>query len=262
MVTDLGTRRRRRRSTTQTARSRGRGRLFKTQDGVRTRGNPHDVGYCVLPAQDAWPAHEELRRAVTATGRPSLLRTVWRGMYRVRGMLSAGRLRSHDLRKTLWRYTSEKENLSRYVNERLAALHGKNISYAPLRAPVEKLVMAVRLLHSGAEPTKVYRGVSRDEVDLSLYHNGNQVDWPTFTSTSANRQVARSFAGEGGTVFTILRDPSHANAADVSSLSAFPAEQEVLLLPGTRLLVAGSPQQRDGFTEVVLQEQVTFPGEL
>ena len=37
---------------------------------------------------------------------------------------------------------------------------------------------------------------------------------------------------------------------------------EVLLLPGTRFVVTGGPQQREGFTEIVLREQVTFPGEL
>ena len=62
-------------------------------------------------------------------------------------------------------------------------------------------------------------------------------------------------------LFVITRDPTHAAAADVSSVSQFPAEQEVLLLP---MQVFDVVDVRDcgTHTEIELREVAHYPVEL
>jgi hypothetical protein len=76
--------------------------------------------------------------------------------------------------------------------------------------------------------------------------------------------VALSFAGSPAApatrlLFVIKRDPSHCAAADISKYSAFPDEQEVLLLPAMRFEVEQIRRHGDGLVEVVLCELATFP---
>ena len=85
-----------------------------------------------------------------------------------------------------------------------------------------------------------------------------------FSSTSRSRHVALRFAeaeGDGGVLFVIARDPTHAAAADVSSVSQFPAEQEVLLLP---MQVFDVVDVRDcgTHTEIELREVPHYRAEL
>ena len=124
-----------------------------------------------------------------------------------------------------------------------------------------QLVMAIRLLWSEDQGlSKVYRGVPG--VDLGIYQRaksaGTLVQWEAFSSTSTIRNVAMEFAGEGGTVFVIRRDPKHAAAADVSEYSSFPRENEILLLPRMRFRVLDI-HLRDRYSEVVLEEMRVYP---
>ena len=117
--------------------------------------------------------------------------------------------------------------------------------------------MAVRLLWSEDGPTKVYRGVRSDLVNLAIYErakaSGRLVQWDAFSSTSTERDVADYFRGNGGVIFVIRRDPDHAAAAEISRYSQFPNEDEVLLLPGMRFHVRDI-HRRETFTEIVLDE--------
>ena len=166
-------------------------------------------------------------------------------MYNVRGNLGGaakGGLRSRSLSDVLYRYTAEgPRSIYKHVNNTLGRkLQGEQPRKGSgLYFYTEKLVSAVRLLYDGsADNSEVYRGMSRKKVDVAFYEQAKrdreQVQWNAFTSTSRSRDVALRFAkreGDGGVLFVIARDPTHAAAADVSSESQFPDEKEVLLLP-------------------------------
>ena len=62
-------------------------------------------------------------------------------------------------------------------------------------------------------------------------------------------------------MFVINREPHHASAADISAVSQFRHEQEVLLLPMAAFDVL-SINEKESYTEIVLREVSTYPGEL
>ena len=246
-----------------------RGQRFQ-RSAERRNGNPHDAGYHDEVRADPDPG--EWSKAATANGKPSLLRCIWRGMYNVRGNLGGaakdGGLHSRSLSDVLYRYTAEgPRSIYKHVNNTLGRkLQGEQPRKGSgLYFYTVKLVSAVRLLYDGsADTSKVYRGVSRKKVDVAFYEqakrDGEQVQWNAFTSTSRSREVALRFA-EAGVLFVITRDPTHAAAADVSSVSQFPAEQEVLLLP---MQVFDVVDVRDcgTHTEIELREVAHYPVEL
>ena len=196
-------------------------------------------------------------------------------MYNVRGNLGGaakdGGLHSRSLSDVLYRYTAEgPRSIYKHVNNTLGRkLQGEQPRKGSgLYFYTVKLVSAVRLLYDGSadisEVYEVYRGMSRKKVDVAFYEqakrDGEQVQWNAFTSTSRSREVALRFA-EAGVLFVITRDPTHAAAADVSSVSQFPAEQEVLLLP---MQVFDVVDVRDcgTHTEIELREVPHYPAEL
>ena len=75
----------------------------------------------------------------------------------------------------------------------------------------------------------IWRGVNYDDT-LSFIDNDVHVLW-SITSCSTNLDVVREYLGESGTLFAI--DAVHGK--DISSFSANPDEQEVVLMPGTRV---------------------------
>jgi len=244
------------------------GQRFK-RDSDRRSGRPHEAGYTCVAAE---PVSGEWAQAVTSDGRPSLLRCIWRGMYNVRGLLGdaaeSGEPRSQELNAILYRYTMEGDtSIYKHVNYTLAfKLQGEQ----PTRGSgvyfyTEKLTSAIRLLWA-PDIDRIYRGVSASiDVDVDFYRDAQrtatQVQWTAFSSTSLSRDVALTFAGPGGVLFTINRDSQHAAAADISRVSQFPNEQEVLLLPMARFNVL-SIHIKDVYTEIVLREVSTYPGEL
>ena len=252
-----------------------RGQRFQ-RSGERRNGNPHDAGYReeVRADPDPYPDPGEWSQAATAQGKPSLLRCIWRGMYNVRGNLSGavkdGGLHSHSLSHVLYRYTAEGPmSIYKHVNNTLGrTLQGEQPRKGSgLYFYTVKLVSAVRLLYDGAaDISEVYRGVSRNKVDVAFYEqakrDGEQVQWNAFTSTSRSRDVALRFAkreGDGGVLFVITREPTHAAAADVRSVSQFPDEQEVLLLPMQVFDVVDVRDCRT-YTEIELREKPHYPG--
>ena len=260
--------------------------------GVRlgSKSNPHSSGYsCRLGEGGDMPLLEE--HAILSDGQPSIRRCIWRGMFRVRGHLgeaAAGRLESSVLRNTLHHYTREgRTSTYATINRTLGWGAGKDLpeegEAAKLRELIVELVMTIRLLWSddARSPAKVYRGIhapslAQAEAMIGVYEEaralGVPVQWDSFISSSRSREVALGFAAAGGAgakriLFTILRETSHAAAADIPELSAFPDEQEVLMLPGLRFDVKDihhrtDLRHEDGLVEIVLKELHTYPHEL
>lgn len=82
-----------------------------------------------------------------------------------------------------------------------------------------------------SKPQIVWRGVQGD-VGNSFVENARHTWW-SVNSCSSGLNVIEVYLGDTGTVFAI-----NASAAkDISEFSAFPEEREVILMPGTEMLV-------------------------
>jgi hypothetical protein len=81
----------------------------------------------------------------------------------------------------------------------------------------------------------IWRGVS-EEVDL-LFVNDDIHIWWSINSCSMTLDMVQPFLGDKGTLFAI----DAIDGKDISAFSAFPAEQEVILMPGTRVRAKGKP---------------------
>jgi hypothetical protein len=80
-------------------------------------------------------------------------------------------------------------------------------------------------------PTKatVWRGVGYDAA--LTFVAGEVYAWWSITSCSKYNNIAQKYLGESGTLFLI----ETTQGRDISMFSAFPDEQEVILMPGTRV---------------------------
>ena len=80
----------------------------------------------------------------------------------------------------------------------------------------------------------VYRRAHLSDEDVSYFEDaaktGEVLAFPTFTSTSRNRSVAERFHSDVLFIISIAR--SRETSVDVSTISAFPQEEEQLLMPG------------------------------
>ncbi|CAF0784524.1 unnamed protein product [Adineta steineri] len=86
-----------------------------------------------------------------------------------------------------------------------------------------------------------------------IFYEGSVYTWWNITSCSLNVKMTQYYLNRQiATVFAI----NAINAKDISKFSAYPDEQEVVLIPGTRLGVVGGPLHfRDHFTIVHMQEE-------
>jgi hypothetical protein len=75
----------------------------------------------------------------------------------------------------------------------------------------------------------IWRGVNYD--DTLTYVDNDVLIWWSVNSCSMNLEKVQSFLGESGTLFII----DAICAKDISTFSAIPDEQEVVLMPGTRV---------------------------
>jgi len=81
----------------------------------------------------------------------------------------------------------------------------------------------------------VYRGITKKVLEISnLYRQGSEVVWISFTSTSKDHQVMKSFSGTSGTWFVI-----ECEKGIEMTFSLFPKESEILLFPNSTFKVAG-----------------------
>ena len=77
----------------------------------------------------------------------------------------------------------------------------------------------------------IYRGVAH--LEINQYQRKRELYWPAFISTSTSKSTAESFAGENGYIFhiTLLKKDPHPHIRLSEGWSAFPNENEVLLMP-------------------------------
>eukprot|EP01059_Diplonema_ambulator_P009556 TRINITY_DN19475_c0_g1_i1.p1 TRINITY_DN19475_c0_g1~~TRINITY_DN19475_c0_g1_i1.p1 ORF type:complete len:1684 (+),score=416.09 TRINITY_DN19475_c0_g1_i1:163-5214(+) len=106
-----------------------------------------------------------------------------------------------------------------------------------MRPLIKRLDLFVRNLPKS--PKILYRGLSGHQVS-KRYAQGALVTWPAFTSTSGEPDIAWWFTGEaGGTWFVIFADEEP--AVDISWISMYPVERELLLPCNQVLKVAFKP---------------------
>jgi hypothetical protein len=86
-------------------------------------------------------------------------------------------------------------------------------------------------------PTKaiVWRGVHNYD-EASTFVEGEVRTWWAITSCTNSVEIAKQYLDPSGTLFTIKT----VNGRDISMFSAHPDEQEVVLMPGTRVCVKSS----------------------
>ncbi len=86
----------------------------------------------------------------------------------------------------------------------------------------------------------VYRGMNLTDEMLEEYKQavGTKIKWLSFTSTSTDRRIAEEFGGNTLFIIQIIRKGGYnESAADISSISFYSHEQEVLLSDGYILKV-------------------------
>ena len=92
---------------------------------------------------------------------------------------------------------------------------------------------------SGYFDYTVFRGTSLSKEMIEEYRAaiGRRILWPAFTSTTKDRQVAELFSDNA--LFIIEVNGIHSQGArDISSISKYPQEQEVLFCAGQSFILS------------------------
>ena len=97
-------------------------------------------------------------------------------------------------------------------------------------------------------PAKVWRGVG--SVVVESFKENNTHTWWTITSCSKDHDFAKGFTCEKGILFCI----DSVYGKDITSYSALQNEQEIILMPGTKLRVKKVDHGADGISTVNLTE--------
>jgi hypothetical protein len=117
----------------------------------------------------------------------------------------------------------------------------------PWFAFLKLFITALKKLPSAKET--VWRGVTND-FDSTLINNGTHIWW-SVNSCSIALDAVRPFLGDKGILFAI----DVIDGKDISTFSAFPAEQEIVLMPGTRVCAKCQPLSfTDRFSVIHLKE--------
>ena len=104
-----------------------------------------------------------------------------------------------------------------------------------------------------AKTRTVYRGVKLDLSDK--FRPGDQPVWWSMSSASSVKDVvlsSKEFCGDSGPRIVFVIKAVHAR--DIAAFSAFPGEQELILLPGAQLKVTASVSRGGGLHEVEMEE--------
>ena len=117
--------------------------------------------------------------------------------------------------------------------------------------PVAKLLCSgLHLLPLPATPQTVYRGVKK-----RLYggkKKGDDLTFWAFSSTTASVEVLSEFLGKKGPRTQILIETR--SIVDIRRFSAYPSENERLLLPGTMLTILGTLDLGNGLTQIQFRD--------
>jgi hypothetical protein len=122
------------------------------------------------------------------------------------------------------------------------------------RAITDTLREAVSRIPCPYARHNLYRGQA--VLGNQTYPVGAEVTWTAFTSTTINPQVAQNFSS-GGYVFEIVGGVPEACCASVTSLSVYPSEEEVLLIPSLTFRVLSNHGSR--ITLEVAQDSLPLP---
>ena len=127
-------------------------------------------------------------------------------------------------------------------------------------------------LHKGLESLPSYglpadsflwRGVDYRQraTFLERYKKSVSVHWSAFSSATTVREKAMDFAQNGGLLLRISLLDKGSVARDLCLLSAWPSENEVLLLPNMKLKVTQGLRKLEGFDTIDLLEEAPGPGQ-
>ena len=185
-------------------------------------------------------------------------------------------LNSSDVRQFISAYTINSDfyiilnkrlsklDVSSHVTDFLVAFISQNDSHETANWPLYFTSVVLKAVTAPGSLLKsyggkTYRGITMTKDDLLQYTINSIVVQKTFSSSSKNPAVARKFArqSEGGNVtalFTFVLDYSNAVCVDLQDMSAFPEEEEVLILPLSIFIVSNvNRNTADGFTEIELR---------
>lgn len=101
----------------------------------------------------------------------------------------------------------------------------------------------------------IWRGV-RNDISKK-FKNDQEYTWWSVNSCSASVHVVKNFLANNSTLFLIEAE----NGKDISNLTNYPNEDEVLLGPGTKLRVVGDALDHAGGLHVVHLREVTEQNE-
>ena len=117
----------------------------------------------------------------------------------------------------------------------------------PWFAFLKLFISALEKLPSSS--VRVWRAVCGNIDPLAV--EGNLRIWWSVNSCSTNLRALEAYLGCNGTLFAI--DPI--NGKHISSYSAFPDEEEVILMPGAHLWLSGDPLNFNNLLRVVALEE-------
>ncbi|CAF1431697.1 unnamed protein product, partial [Adineta ricciae] len=140
-------------------------------------------------------------------------------------------LLTEDEFATIYLYTMTSSGFSSRLNGRLRAMEKEPLK--PWFPYLKFFITALNKLPSFKGI--VWRGVSKKE-DYNLGDIACQTRWD-ITSTTKDLKVSELFFGEAGILYVIKA----VNGKDISKYSANPDEKEVILMPGTRILLETEP---------------------
>lgn len=137
-------------------------------------------------------------------------------------------IEEHNLDRTVVKNLYTGESLFKGIN---IALCNEENSLAELAMLTQLLCEALYIIHESL-PAVVYRGVKFSTALGKLYaqHIGKTIYWYNFVSTSRQEEQAKKFIGSEGWMIEItLWRGNRDCVADVSSVSAYAHEQEILI---------------------------------
>ena len=185
-------------------------------------------------------------------------------IYIVRGFLNEVK-RTRDVTYLLRLYTAE-TGFYRLLNEAIATnasamdrVKLKESSWAMCFACIVSRDTSLDQLRWAGDGTTIvtYRGMYVSETDLSKYKTGEKIMNRSFLSTSKDRRVAENFLNnrvivDKLAVLCIYMIKDKRAALDIHSISQFPDEQEVLIVPWMAFVV--KRKEHNNLMEIDLEQ--------
>ena len=140
----------------------------------------------------------------------------------------------HELRQYTFRRLSQPKQLYPLITNAMRQHQEERVLLAKLKELICHINAALEQLWDSRLLT--FRGIS-NVADVNSFVPGQTIVFPAFTSTSCDREVARTFSDREQSLVCILYC---SRAKDISSFSMVPEEQEYLLPPNSTFVVRSS----------------------